>query len=333
MFKLFTRHILLQGIITCLLLSNQAIANDTPKNILSAPYVSKLVFPLWDKKIPNTKPSTETEIIDTKKIIRISKVQEPTIEVFLPDKSIATGQAVLIFPGGGYQMLAYDWEGQSIAQWLLTKGIAGIVVKYRLPNSNSIKIKHLAPLMDAKRAMQLTRFNAKQWNINPNNIGIMGFSAGGHLTSTLGTQFDQLTITNNQTSDDLSLTKNIDDISNRPNFMILMYPVISMMHDITHMGSRNNLLGKHPSKTLIKQYSNDLQVTKNTPPTFILHATDDKVVPVENSLRMYTALKNNNIPVALHIFPEGGHGFSMKSKYEPLTAWPNILHRWLRSLP
>jgi acetyl esterase/lipase len=306
-------------------------ASNLPQQQTVTPlYISKLVLPLWHNNIPNTKPSNEQEIITTKNIIRVSNVQKPTIEVFLPEKSKATGQAVVILPGGGYQILAYDWEGQSIAQWLNTQGIAGIVVKYRLPSSDSINIKHSAPLMDAKRAMQVTRFHADNWNINTNNIGIMGFSAGGHLASTLGTQFDQpnATVLNVSTSD-----KDINKVSNRPDFMVLMYPVISMALDTTHMGSRNSLLGRSPHKSLIEKYSSHLNVKENTPPTFILHATDDKAVPVENSLAMYTALKKNNIPVSMHIFPKGGHGFSMSPSYKPLAEWPNLLHHWLETLP
>ncbi len=309
------------------------ICSAAPHNTHGDYYISDTVLPLWEENIPNTRPSNEKEVVTNESIIRIAKVQTPTIEVFLPEKQIATGQAVVIFPGGGYQILAYDWEGQNIAKWLNTRGIAGIVVKYRLPSSQSIRVTHQAPLTDAKRAMQLTRFNAKKWNINPNNIGIMGFSAGGHLASTLGTAFDTPAHLPNVINDKQTSHLTINNISSRPDFMVLMYPVISMFEPDTHMGSRNSLLGKKPSDSLINQYSNHLHVTKHTPPTFILHANDDKAVPVENSLKMYNALKNNNVPVALHVFPKGGHGFAMSPKYKPLTQWPELLYQWLNALP
>jgi acetyl esterase/lipase len=165
--------------------------------------------------------------------------------------------------------------------------------------------------MDAKQAMRIVRARAAEWNIKSNKIGIMGFSAGGHLASTLSTHFDEDT---------------------RPNFSILIYPVISMDKNITHMGSRNNLIGKNPTDAMIKLYSNELQVTANTPPTFLIHATDDDAVPVENSLLYYQALKNNKVPTEMHIYPAGGHGFGLANGNKSLESWPNLLIEWMSGL-
>ena len=268
-------------------------------------------LPLWLDEVPNSKPTSIEEYSDSSDIVRISKVINPTIDVFLPSKQNATGQAVIICPGGGYQILAYDWEGTDVAKFLNGHGIAAIVLKYRLPENESNIDPHKSPLMDAQQAMKLVRKNASSWNIDRSKVGIMGFSAGGHLASTLGTHFDEIT---------------------RPNFMALIYPVISMNSEFTHMGSRNNLIGKKPSNDLVTLYSNELQVNTNTPPTFLLHASDDGAVPVENSLLFYKALVKNKVPAEMHIYPEGGHGFSLALKKDHLADWPNLLIQWLKNL-
>lgn len=281
-------------------------------------------IPLWPAgKVPNYQKTDEVEKVDKKEIVSISKVQTPDIAVFLPVKKNLSGQAVVICPGGGYAVLAYDWEGTDIAKLLNAKGITAIVLKYRLPNSKSNITPHLTPLMDAKRAIRIVRANADKWGIKKNNIGIMGFSAGGHLASTLATHFDD---------GDKNSTDSIEQQSSRPDFAVLIYPVISMDPKITHMGSHNNLIGEHADATLTNFYSNELQVTKQTPPTFLLHATDDKTVPVENSLRFYEALKNNGVPAEMHIFPSGGHGFGLALGRGPLEGWPDLLVAWMRGL-
>jgi len=235
----------------------------------------------------------------------------------------ATGMGVIICPGGGYGVLAYDWEGADIAKLLNSRGIAAFVLKYRLPQSQSVIVSHKAPIQDAIRAMQFVRFNAEKWNVDLNKIGVVGFSAGGHLASTLGTHFnDRLQNTNDE----------IDKLNARPDFMALIYPVISMKDGITHSGSRNNLLGKSPSKELVEYYSNELQVTKETPPTFLIHSSNDKVVPVENSILMYQALLQENIPTEMHIFPEGGHGYSLAINKNYINAWPELFITWLNNL-
>ncbi|MEQ9302653.1 MAG: alpha/beta hydrolase, partial [Marinoscillum sp.] len=185
-------------------------------------FAQNFTIPLWSDGVPNAKPTNKTEISDSSNIVRISHVQNPTIAVYLPSKRNATGQAIVICPGGGYRILAYDWEGSDVARLLSAHGIAGIVLKYRLPDDDSNVEPHKTPLMDAQQAMKLVRSNAENWNIASDKIGVMGFSAGGHLASTLGTHFDK---------------------DSKPNFMALIYPVISMTDQITHQGSRKNLLG------------------------------------------------------------------------------------------
>lgn len=274
-------------------------------------------------QVPNWRDAGEQELTQAGDITLISKVQQPAIGVYLPAKRVATGQAVLVCPGGGYGVLAYDWEGTDIAKWLNSKGIAAIVLKYRLPNTQSNIIPHLTPLMDAERAMRMVRANASRWNIQPNRIGVMGFSAGGHLASTLGTHFSP-------GKPDAADT--IDQQSSRPDFMVLVYPVITMDEKITHGGSRSNLLGAAPSADLIRRYSNELQVNAQTPPTFLLHATDDKGVPVENSLLFYQALKNHSVPAEMHIYPYGGHGFSLAIGKGYLQTWTDRCIDWMTSL-
>jgi acetyl esterase/lipase len=281
-------------------------------------------FPLWPSgKVPNYQKTDEIEKRDTSETIHISRVQFPDMTVYMPAKRNATGQAVIICPGGGYVNLSYDWEGTDVAKLLNSKGITAIVLKYRLPNSKSNIIPNLSPLMDAKRAIRMTRFYATKWNIKKDKVGIMGFSAGGHLASTLGTHFD---------NGDPKATDSIEQLSSRPDFMILIYPVISMSKNIMHAGSRNSLIGNHPTDELAKLYSNELQVTKETPPTFLVHATDDKAVPVENSLLFYQALKDNNVPAEMHIYPKGGHGFGLALGKGYLETWTDRLIDWLRGL-
>ena len=299
------------SVLTCLMFLQITFAQDH-------------TIPLWAAgKVPNYQKTDEVEKSESTDIVRISKVQSPDIAVFLPAKKNSTGQAVIICPGGGYAYLSYNWEGTDVAKLLNAKGIAAIVLKYRLPNAKSNITPNLSPLMDAKRAMRMVRAYADKWGIKKNNIGIMGFSAGGHLASTLATHFDD---------GDRNSGDSIEQQSSRPDFAVLVYPVISMDKKITHMGSRNNLIGENPDSSLAKTYSNELEVTKQTPPTFLLHATDDKAVPVENSLRFYQALKDNGVPVEMHIFPTGGHGFGLALGKGTLETWTDLLVSWMRGL-
>lgn len=281
------------------------------------------VYPLWDGTPPNHQASDLQEETVESNIIRISKVQDPSIEVYLPAQRNANGQAVVICPGGGYGILAYDWEGTEIAKWLNSQGIAGIVLKYRLPEDASNVVPHLTPLMDAQRALRMVRHYAADWNIDPSKIGIMGFSAGGHLASTAGTQFDD----GDPASDDP-----IENLSSRPDFMILMYPVVSFETASTHRGSRRNLLGEQDSPGLVAKYSAEKNVTAETPPTFFVHAADDKSVPVQNSIDLYTALVAQGIPTEMHLYPTGGHGFGLALDKGHLAGWTNRCIDWLASL-
>ena len=281
------------------------------------------IIKLWPKNIPNQVNNGEKEHIEQGDILSISNVQDPSIEVYLPSKRNANGKAMVIFPGGGYHILAYDWEGTDIAKFLNSKGIAGIVVKYRLPDSKSLNDQYEVPLQDAQRAMRIARAHAGDWNFDKNKIGIIGFSAGGSLASTLGTHFDEEVY---KKQDDM------DDLSARPDFMALIYPVISMKEGVTHQGSRDNLLGKNPSQELVERFSNELQVTKNTPPTFLVHAEDDGAVPVENSLLFFQALKDKGVSASMHLYPTGGHGFSLALKNNYLSDWPRQLFLWINSL-
>lgn len=287
-------------------------------------FAQDTIIPLWPEgQIPNRVETDEREIHVKEGILRISKVQKPTIEVYLPAKQNATGQAMLIFPGGGYNILAYDWEGTDIAKFLNGKGIAGIVVKYRLPTSESVKERYNVPLIDAQRAMRLVRSKAEQFNISPDKIGIMGFSAGGHLASTLGTHY------NEKVYEPLDAA---DALSARPDFMNLVYPVVTFTQTTKHSGSQKALLKGNESEEMLKHFSNELQVTEDTPPTLLIHAADDTAVPVENSLMFFQALKDHGVSATMHIYPKGGHGFSLARQDRHLRTWTERLFEWMEDL-
>jgi acetyl esterase/lipase len=234
---------------------------------------------------------------------RISQVSTPDITVYPADKGKNTGKAVLICPGGGYAGLAIKHEGSDFAEWFSTNGITAVVLKYRMPNHH-----YMIPLEDAKQAMRIIRANAATWEVNPQAIGVMGFSAGGHLASTLLTHFDSAT---------------------RPDFGILFYPVITFNPKYANQGSVNNLLGKEQTTTLITYFSNEAQVTRNTPPTLLFHSGDDKTVPVENSLFFYNALRRNGVRASLYIFPTGEHGWGYKTSFPYHKLMKSIVLEWM----
>lgn len=283
-----------------------------------------VVLPLWDGTPPNSQPAgLPEERVQEGTITWIRHVQSPSIEVRLPSRGNATGQVVVVCPGGGYGGLAYDWEGTDIAGWLNSRGIAAVILRYRMPADGDVAHqKWLCPLLDAQRAIRFTRAHAAEWALDPAKVGIMGFSAGGHLASTAGTHFD---------AGDAKATDPIDRFSSRPDFLILVYPVISM-GEYTHSGSRENLLGKTPSEIQLRFYSNEIQVTAETPPTFLVHAGDDDAVPVQNSLLFYQALIANKVPAELHVYPHGGHGFSLALGRGRLQDWPQLCARWMAEL-
>lgn len=281
------------------------------------------ILPLWDGDPPNYRETGEVTIWDTSDIVRIRNVQKPDLAVFLPSKKNATGKAVVICPGGGYQILAYDWEGSDIARWLNSHGIAAFVLKYRLPGSSSNIIPYKSPLMDAQRAMRLVRYRSEEWNIDPGKTGIMGFSAGGHLASTLSTHFD---------GGDPTDPDPVERESCRPDFSILVYPVISFSGEFTHQGSKRSLLGENPDPELVTYFSNELQVTAETPPAILIHSADDTGVPLENSLLYYGALRKNHITSELHLYPYGGHGYSLAIGQGHLSTWPDRVIDWINYL-
>ncbi len=263
------------------------------------------------------------EVTTSTDMVRITNVHVPDILVYLPTKASATGHAVVVCPGGAYRGLAYDWEGKDIAKWLNANGIAAIVLKYRLPNVFNDSLKHMYALEDAQRAIRIARHHASEWNFAPDRIGVMGFSAGGHLAAMLATGYDL---------QGPHASEAIDTLSARPDFAILMYPVISMTEPYTHMGSRQSLLGARPDSALIGRYSPQLLVNSMTPPVFMVHAYDDNVVPVENSMIMFQALRAHGIPVELHIFPTGGHGFGLAAAPGKPHSWSGLCIAWLKGL-
>lgn len=235
--------------------------------------------------------------------------------VYHPEKEIQNGMTVVICPGGGYSFLSMEYEGRMFARWLTGQGITAIILQYRMPAQHD-KI----PLADAQRAIRWVRSRAENWGIDPNKIGIAGFSAGGHLASTLSTHFDR---------GKANAKDRLESFSCRPDFTILFYPVISMKEGLTHKGSREGLIGKTPSSEKITNYSNELQVTAQTPPAFLVHSDDDKGVPVSNSVAYYQALKKYNIPAVMYIFPTGGHGWGLRNDFEYYPAWTSLLKKWL----
>lgn len=263
---------------------------------------------LYTGDIPNSK---ENSVQETFASGMYRGVTVPELEVYLPDQEKATGVAVVICPGGGYSVVVYQGEGITTAKAFAEKGIAAFVLKYRLPDDNTMPDKKLGPLQDALQAIKLVRENATKWGINPNKIGIIGFSAGGHLASTAATHFSKALIENNSNT------------SLRPDFQILVYPVISMQNNLTHADSRKQLLGSNPDQVVIDLFSNELQVDENTPPAFITHAADDKLVDVDNSISYFEELRKHGISVEMHIYPKGGHGFifGMKDWMDPLFRW------------
>lgn len=277
------------------------------------------ILTLWSN-VPdeiNTPDYKEKEVIKEGKIHSTNFVTNPTLSVFLPKEIKPNQTAVLIFPGGGYSHLSMDKEGTKVAEWLNTLGIAAFVLKYRLPSDLIMKNKSLGPLQDAQEALRYLRSNAAKWNIDPNKIGTIGFSAGGHLASTLATHFDD------------KVYESKFSISARPDFSILIYPVISMESGITHKGSQTSLLGKDPSQELINAFSNEKKITSETPPTFLVHTSDDNAVVPENSIHYYLALKKKNIPAELHIYETGGHGFGLGVK-NTSQFWTNDCTEWLK---
>lgn len=252
----------------------------------------------------------------------VTGIRAPEITVYAPERP--NGVALLVTPGGSYQRVVLDKEGSDLAAPFNAQGYTLFVMTYRMPADGHAEGAN-APLADAQRAMRTLRARAGEWNINPHRIGVMGFSAGGHVAASLETRYDEPVYTPLDT---------IDKHSARPDFVVLGYPVISMDNAIAHPGSRKALIGDTPNAGQIKQYSPELNVSAQTPPTFIMHAVDDPSVPVDNSLVMFNALRAHKVPTELHLFAEGKHGFGIRgAKGLPAAAWPQLAMRWIASLP
>jgi len=270
-------------------------------------------FPLYgDGPIPNSKPGPNQEFGAERGFLQ--KVSRPQILVYLPAKSRSNGASIVIFPGGSYLGLTFNYEGTQQAQFFIDHGIAAFVVKYRLPSDQTMVDKSIGPLQDAQQAIRFVRLHAGQWNLDPKRVGAIGFSAGGHLASTLATHFEKAYIANPE------------HINLRPDFLIVAYPVISMDATIAHMDSRKALLGPHPSASQVRFFSSELQVTRQTPPTLILDAMDDRLVDPENSIVFLEALRRAGVPVAARFFERGQHGFFLI----PRDRWQEPILEWLQ---
>ncbi|MBW8880101.1 MAG: alpha/beta hydrolase [Asticcacaulis sp.] len=269
-------------------------------------------FPLYgDAAIPNAKPGPDEETGAGTGWIQ--KVSRPQIQVYLPAKLKATGASVLVIPGGGYAGLTFDYEGVQQAQYFVDHGIAAFVLKYRLPSDRTMLDKSIGPLQDAQQGLRFIRLHARDWGLDPARVGAVGYSAGGHVAATLATHFTT------------AYVANPEQVSLRPDFLVLVYPVISMDPKITHMDSRTALLGSSPSGDRVKLFSDELQVTADTPPTLILHAADDQLVDIDNSVVFLEALRHAGVPVEARFFAKGQHGFFLL----PRDLWQGAIIDWI----
>lgn len=276
------------------------IALMSVEQVICAQVNTPFDIDLWSQGMPNTNG------VDNAPFNEKEGNFKPTMKVFIPNKDVSTGRFILICPGGGYSHLAYHHEGYDWAPFFLKQGIGVAVLKYRMPKG----VNKDVPISDAEEAIRIIRKNSTEWGVNPNDVGIMGFSAGGHLASTIATHAPK---------------------ELRPNFQILMYPVITMNPSYTHKGSRENLLGKSPTPELEELYSNETQVDESTPRAFIAYSNDDKTVPPLNGVNYYLALHNKNIPAALYIYPTGGHGWGIREGFLYKNQVLEELSAWLRS--
>lgn len=277
------------------------------------------IIPLYADSIPGAKPTPDTYVEQTEKrangTLSVTKVSVPTLTVFEAPKDKATGSAVIICPGGGYRTLAISHEGFDVAKRFNEMGITAFVLKYRLPSDEIMRDKTYGPLQDAQQAMYVVRKGAKKFHIKKNKIGVLGFSAGGHFAATLITHYGDLKIINPE------------KIDLKPNFAVLIYPVISFKESV-HSGTRRNLLGENPPEHLDRYFSANLNVDTKTPPAFLVHAKDDKTVPVANSQMMYEALKQNKVDSEMYLYENGGHGFGLYNKTSAVD-WFNLMAKWI----
>lgn len=263
------------------------------------------------KPVPNARQGKLAALPAKQAPGMVYRVIRPSLEVYLPADGTANGTAVIVCPGGSYKVLTYAGEGVATAKAFAKHGVTAFVLKYRLPDDAISSDKTIAPLQDAQRAIKTVREGADKWHLDSHKIGVVGFSAGGHLASTLATHYRQPVI------------ENSNNTSLRPDFLVVVYPVISMQDSLTHADSRRNLLGNNPTEEMKKLYSNELQVDAETPPTYITHAADDRLVDVDNSIKFFESLRHHQVPVEMHIYPKGGHGFifGMPDWTTPLFTW------------
>jgi acetyl esterase/lipase len=295
------RHTCLLSLFTLVIFTTMAYAQEKP-------------IKLYPDSVPNSKKAP-AKYIEATVANRTSMVTDPVLIPYFPAKEKVNGTAIIICPGGGYSRLAMDIEGDAVAKKFNELGVTAFVLKYRLPSDEIMIDKTIGPLQDAQRSIQILRQRATEWGINPAKVGIIGFSAGGHLASTAGTHYDNPVITNKE------------NISLRPDFMMLLYPVITF-GEYAHKGSMQRLLGADTTQKQRDMYSNEKQVRANSPITFIVQAEDDPAVPVQNSLMFYYALLANKIPAELHIYPKGGHGFGLNNK-STKDNWFSSATNWL----
>ncbi len=279
---------------------------------VSQPLTRGQVIPLWPEGVPGAIPNAAPEATADG---RVTNVQVPTLTAYPASGVIATGAAAVICPGGGYQRLAIEKEANAVAAWLNAIGVSGFVLKYRLEEYGQP-----APLRDVLRAVRLVRANASAWQVDPARIGVVGFSAGGHLASSAATLFDAA---------EGRTGAGLDRVSARPDFAVLVYPVITMTAPFAHAGSRTNLLGPSPPPALVERWSTETQVTSRTPPTFIVHGADDESVPAENSLMFFAALRRAGVPAELHIYEHGPHGFGLAPDLGPTSGWIQRCAEWM----
>jgi acetyl esterase/lipase len=279
--------------------------------------MTQKVIELWEEGASRADARGEPE--RTRADGFVTNVTRPTLTWWAPPASAANGTGVIICPGGGYEFLAVEHEGAELAHWLNTLGIAAFVLKYRVPHSG-----HPAPLEDVQGAIRLVRSRASEFGVEPDKVGALGSSAGGHLAACVGTLF-------NQEINGCGDGATSDQVSVRPDFLVLLYPVICLSGPYAHIGSRERLLGKTPSETLLNRLSPDRQVTTRTPPTFLVHALDDTVVPAENSRLFHAALQQAGVPSELRLFEEGFHGFGLGARLGDVSEWPQRCEQWLRA--
>ena len=282
---------------------------------------SQQIIPLWTKVLPNSKGLEDKEFEENQ---RIRLIKHPTLTAFVPNQESNTGVAVIICPGGGYRHLAIHKEGYQTAKWLNTKGINAFVLKYRTTSeSEDLQIPYKAPLQDAQRAIQIIRKRASEWNINPDKIGIMGFSAGGHLAATASVHYDENWV---------NLADALSSVSCKPDFSVLLYPLISADKEIQSQGSFQNLLRNNDTPELREFFSLENHITKETPPALLIHASDDEAVNPANSIRYYLKMIEKGNEAALHIFSSGGHGFGLADQTANAWMWPELCLQWMEEV-